>query len=256
MIKSNFRNIKSALHQLGLESGQVDGLLMDLGMSSMQLDYAERGFSLQLDGPLDMRMDPMSTTTASDILNGWSETEIGRILRDYGEERQWRRLAQRITEARHAGSINTTSGLLQVIQKSLPTRFSPGRPGWKKTAIRVFQALRIAVNDELTSLESALPHAFNCLRPGGRMAIISFHSLEDRIVKRFFLKAMGETVSKKSKKFRDIGNVENEPKTNVFKALEGTCALILTRRPLTAGLDELKSNPRARSAKLRILVKK
>ncbi|MCO5597610.1 hypothetical protein L7F22_051690 [Adiantum nelumboides] len=266
VLKANFKTVKHALRQLDLENGEVDGVLMDLGMSSMQLNVAERGFSLQLEGPLDMRMDPMVTSTASDILNNWPESEIGRILRDYGEERQWKRLAKKISEAQHSGGIHSTSALLQLIQKSLPSRFSPGRAGWKKTAVRVFQALRIAVNDELVSLRAALPDAFECLKPGGRLAVISFHSLEDRIVKQFFLDVMGETVVSKSNKFREskcnpsrissMETQEGELRTRGMKVLEGTRASILTKQPLTAGLDEIKSNPRARSAKLRILVKK
>ncbi|KAI5079709.1 hypothetical protein GOP47_0005188 [Adiantum capillus-veneris] len=265
VLKANFKSVKHALRQLGLEHGEVDGVLMDLGMSSMQLNVADRGFSLQLDGPLDMRMDPVASTTASDIVNSWPEAEIGRIIREYGEERQWKRLAKKISEAQHSGGIHSTSALLQLIQKSLPTRFSPGRPGWKKTAVRVFQALRIAVNDELSSLEAALPDAFECLKPGGRLAVISFHSLEDRIVKQFFLKVMGETVVSKSNKYKESkynpsmnSSMEREGgelRTRGMKVLEGTHASILTKRPLTAGLDEVKSNPRARSAKLRILVK-
>lgn len=236
--------------------------------------------------------------TASDILNNWPEAEIGRILRDYGEERQWKRLARKISEAQLLDGIHSTASLLQLIQKSLPSRFSPGfypglnsspffflyfpnelqfgsheqnacsyfrtgRAGWKKTAVRVFQALRIAVNDELSSLEAALPDAFECLRPEGRLAVISFHSLEDRIVKQFFLKVMGETVAKKSQTSKvstsmpsSVDQLEGKRMQRGGKVLEGRHATILTKRPLLASLDEVKLNARARSAKLRILIKK
>lgn len=263
VLEANFRNVKSALHGLGLADRGVDGILMDLGMSSMQLNVAERGFSLQRDGPLDMRMDPSATLTAGDILNNWPETEIGRIIREYGEERQWKRLARKISEAQLLGGIHSTSNLLQLIQKSLPSKFSPGRAGWKKTAVRVFQALRIAVNDELSALEVALPDAFECLSSKGRLAVITFHSLEDRIVKRFFLKAMGEVVDRKARTDKcAIWNdqkdtkLEGERRTRGNKMLEGRHALVLTKRPMIAGIDEIKQNSRARSAKLRILEKK
>lgn len=256
---TNFRNVKGVLEQLDLADRGVDGIMMDLGMSSMQLNVAGRGFSLQQDGPIDMRMDPSAILKGSDILNDWPEIEIGRIIREYGEERQWKRLAWKISETQLSGGIHSTLQLLDLIQKTLPSKFSPGRAGWKKTAIRVFQALRIAVNDELAALEVALHDAYACLSSKGRLAVISFHSLEDRIVKQFFLKAIGEAVNKNSlqakydRKRTGPEDVKQEGGRN--KIVQGTHALILTKRPIVAGVDEIKNNRRARSAKLRILEK-
>lgn len=272
LFQTNFRNVKSVIEQLGLADHGVNGIMMDLGMSSMQLNVAERGFSLQHDGPLDMRMDPSSTLSADDILNDWPEAEIGRIFREYGDERQWKRIAHKISELQLAGGVHSTSKLLEIIQKSLPTRFSAGRSGWKKTAVRVFQALRIAVNDELGALEAALSDAYACLGPRGRLAVISFQSLEDRIVKQFFLKVMGENEStglvggdsdalyqtKCNNKYMRRSGLEDEKQIRDVrnKILEGKHAIILTKKPIIAGIDEIEQNKKARSAKLRILEKK
>ncbi|VAI43447.1 unnamed protein product [Triticum turgidum subsp. durum] len=185
----NFKYIKHVVggvdESLADGSSGVDGILIDLGMSSMQVNRSDRGFSVLNDGPLDMRMDPKATLTAEDILNSWPELEVGRILRDYGEESNWQSLQRRIVKERKTGGLHSTGELVKLIQRTCT--ISGGRQGWIKTATRVFQALRIAVNDELQTLEDALHSCFDCLAPDGRLAVISFHSLEDRIVKQTFL---------------------------------------------------------------------
>ena len=158
----------------------VDSVVLDLGVSSMHLDRAERGFSFANDGPLDMRMGESATTTAEEIVNAWPEEEIGRILREYGEEKHWRLLARRICERRAEREIRTTRELVDAIGNV------PGKWGSIHPATRTFQGIRIAVNDELGAVEDVIPAAIDALRPGGRLAIISFHSLEDSIVKRRF----------------------------------------------------------------------
>ncbi|KAH1225104.1 Ribosomal RNA small subunit methyltransferase H [Glycine max] len=183
----NFRDVKSVLREIAeLHLLGVDAILMDLGMSSMQVDDPARGFSVLGDGPLDMRMDPQASLKAEDILNSWPDSEVGRILREYGEESNWRTLQKKIVNARLHGGLQSTSDLLDLIRRVTPP-MKGGRQGWIKMATRVFQALRIAVNDELKTLEDSLYSCFDCLAPGGRLAVISFHSLEDRIVKQTFL---------------------------------------------------------------------
>ncbi|KAK9159584.1 hypothetical protein Syun_005925 [Stephania yunnanensis] len=253
----NFRDIKSALigvdEQLSING--VDGILMDLGMSSMQVNNPTRGFSLGSDGPLDMRMDPQAALKAEDILNSWPEAEIGRILRDYGEESNWRLLQTRIAESRLSGGLHTTGDLVNLVQRSSPKR--AGRQGWIKTATRVFQALRIAVNDELNILKDSLYDCFDCLSPGGRLAVISFHSLEDRIVKQTFLDLIsaddelgnGENVGVLSQ--HDNGSSEAWVKQKVH----GSNGSILTKRPITPTDEEVRLNRRSRSAKLRVIQK-
>src|SRR5207237_3373145 len=170
------------LQQLAGNGVQADAVLLDLGVSSMQVDQPERGFSYAVDAPLDMRMDPSGLTTAADLVNELTERELEIVFRRYGEERFARTIARAIGRRRRAGPFERTGQLVDTIRAAVPApaRFGDGHP-----ARRVFQALRIAVNDELTALEEALPAAFEMLRPGGRLAVISFHSLEDRIVKRF-----------------------------------------------------------------------
>ncbi|RXI09974.1 hypothetical protein DVH24_021740 [Malus domestica] len=189
----NFRYVKSLLCDVDetlVETG-IDGMLMDLGMSSMQVNDPQRGFSVLANGPLDMRMDPQASLKAEDILNSWPDNEVGRILRDYGEESNWYSLQNRIVRARSQGGLHTTGDLIHLIKSATPLS-REGRQGWIKTATRVFQALRIAVNDELKTLEDSLYSSFDCLAPGGRLAVISFHSLEDRIVKQTFLDIINE----------------------------------------------------------------
>ncbi|KAJ0431879.1 putative 16S rRNA (cytosine(1402)-N(4))-methyltransferase [Helianthus annuus] len=248
----NFKHIRSTLSEVDeklLISG-IDGILMDLGMSSMQVNNANRGFSVLCDGPLDMRMDPQASLTAEDILNSWPEAEIGQILRDYGEENNWRALQKRIVKARLSGGLHSTSELVDLI-RSCTSGGKGGRQGWIKTATRVFQALRIAVNDELKTLESSLYDCYRCLAPGGRLAVISFHSLEDRIVKQTFLNIINTGLTDGNKNV-DSEN-DDEKEAWVKQMIHGAGGVILTKRPVTPSEDEEKLNVRCRSAKLRVI---
>lgn len=250
----NFKHIKSVLSEVDakLLNHGVDGILMDLGMSSMQVDNAERGFSVLVDGPLDMRMDPQASLRAEDILNSWPETEVGRILRDYGEESNWRSLQNKIARARLNGGLHSTSELVGLIRNTT-ARAKGGRQGWIKTATRVFQALRIAVNDELKTLEDSLYACFDCLAPGGRLGVISFHSLEDRIVKQTFLDIIKDGD-------RDWGEDERlkeslKREAWIRQMVQGQKGTILTKRPITPSEGEEKLNRRSRSAKFRVIQK-
>lgn len=212
--------------------GHVDGILLDLGVSSPQLDQAERGFSFAKDGPLDMRMDPDSGVAASDWLASVDERELLRTLRIYGEEKQASRIARAIVEARRNAPITRTAELAAVVEKAAPRRGQKIHP-----ATRTFQAIRIAVNRELEQLEAALASVLDALKAGGRLCVISFHSLEDRIVKRFIRDA-----SREPEQYRGMPNIPPEFRPKL--------------RPLgkavTATADEVESNVRSRSAKLRI----
>ncbi|RVW17225.1 hypothetical protein VitviT2T_004611 [Vitis vinifera] len=262
----NFKNIKSVLREVDEEllSSGVDGILMDLGMSSMQVNNAERGFSVLANGPLDMRMDPQASLTAEDILNSWPDTEVGRILREYGEESNWRSLQNKIVKARLFGGLHSTGELVDLIRKTTP-RTRGGRQGWIKTATRVFQALRIAVNDELKTLEDSLYACFECLTPGGRLAVISFHSLEDRIVKQTFLDIINSNGEDESgegggqegcgKDLRNIRNDNDEKEAWIKQMVQGWNGTILTKRPITPSEEEERLNRRSRSAKLRVIQK-
>jgi len=212
----------------------VDAILLDLGISSMQIDTPERGFAFMHDGPLDMRFDASSNgLTAADIVNHWDAASLADIFFKYGEERHSRRIAKRIVEERPFASTNE---LAQVIRQAMPR--TKGKQSIHP-ATRVFQALRIAVNDELRTVERVLPDAIELLNPGGRLAVISFHSLEDRIVKHAFKEASTEIVS-------PPGMVLEE------KAAE---VKLITRKPIVADDDEISRNPRSRSAKLRVVEK-
>lgn len=206
-----------AQHLATLGWPSVDGILLDIGASSMQFDRAERGFSFQQEGPLDMRFDPQSSPSAADLVNDLPDDELADILFRYGEERKSRRVARAIANAR---PLQTTGELAAVVARALGGQRSRIHP-----ATRTFQALRIAVNGELDTLEASLPQAIEALASGGRLAVIAFHSLEDRIVKRYFRR--GEEVGLKE----------------------------ITRRPLVASEEEAKTNPRSRSAKLRVAEK-
>src|SRR6266566_96383 len=222
------------LDQLAENGVHADAILLDLGVSSMQLDRPERGFSYAVDAPLDMRMDPTAEVSASDLVNDASERELATIFRRHGEERYAKQIARAIGRRRKNQPITRTGDLVDIIKGAIPTpaRFGAGHP-----AKRVFQALRIAVNDELGALESALPDAFRLLRPEGRLAVISFHSLEDRIVKRFFRAgARGCTCP---------------PDLPVCVCGHEPVLRELTRRPVRPGAHELALNPRAASARLR-----
>ncbi|PHT31873.1 hypothetical protein CQW23_28210 [Capsicum baccatum] len=261
----NFKDVKSVLGEVEdelLASG-VNGILMDLGMSSMQVNDAERGFSVLKNGPLDMRMNPKATLKAEDILNSWPADEVGRVLRDYGEESNWYSLQNRIVKARLHGGLHSTNELVDLIQNS--TSRTKGRQGWIKTATRVFQALRIAVNDELKTLEDSIRACFESLSSGGRLAVISFHSLEDRIVKQAFLNIMncsevdgGGVEDEEGKRLRELRKInldtvkEEAWIKQVIQRINGT---ILTKRPITPSEKEETLNPRSRSAKLRVIQK-
>jgi 16S rRNA (cytosine1402-N4)-methyltransferase len=222
------------LSQLAGNGVKADVVLLDLGLSSMQVDRPERGFSYATDAPLDMRMDPSDELTAAEVVGTWDERELASIFRKYGEERYARQIARGITRRRAETPIERTAELVDVVRASIPApaRFGDGHP-----AKRVFQALRIVVNHELDSLEAGLPAAFEMLRPGGRLAVISFHSLEDRIAKRFLReRARGCTCPPEL----PVCVCGHEPELR-----------ILTPKPIRPGPGEVALNPRAASARLR-----
>ncbi|MFB3070541.1 MAG: 16S rRNA (cytosine(1402)-N(4))-methyltransferase RsmH [Nitrospirales bacterium] len=219
----NFRDLRSILDSEGV--GQVDGILFDLGISSVQLADADRGFSFQQDGPLDMRMNPSLSMTAGELVNTLPETELANVIYEFGEERLSRRIARGIVRQRMSSPLRSTSELASVVQQSVPPAYRYGR---LHPATRTFQALRIAVNNELAVITPALQDAADRLAPGGRMCVISFHSLEDRLVKYTF-----RTLSQQS---------DQRVK-------------VLTKKPCVVSVEERKRNPRARSAKLRVLEK-
>jgi len=223
------------LTQLATNGIKADAILLDLGISSMQVDRPERGFSYATDAPLDMRMDPSSEQSAAAIVNTWDEPELVSIFRRYGEERFAAPIARAIVRRRTRQPFTRTGELVDTIKLAIPTpaRFGEGHP-----AKRVFQALRIAVNDELGQLEEALPAALEMMRPDGRLAVISFHSLEDRIVKRFFAaQAKGCTCP---------------PDFPVCVCGREPTLRLLTRKPVRPGAAETDTNPRAASARLRV----
>jgi 16S rRNA (cytosine1402-N4)-methyltransferase len=226
------------LEQLAGNGVKADAILLDLGVSSMQLDRPERGFSYAVDAPLDMRMDPSSETRAQELVNEASERELETIFRRYGEERYARQIARAIGRRRRSTPFERTGDLVETIRGAIPApaRFGDGHP-----AKRVFQALRIAVNDELGALEAALPAALEMLRPGGRLAVISFHSLEDRIVKRFMREQERGCVCPPDFPICVCGH---EP---VLRAL--------ARKAIRPGAAETAANPRSASAKLRAAVR-
>ena len=226
------------LAQLAANDVRADAILLDLGVSSMQIDQPERGFSYATDAPLDMRMDPSSELSAREIVNTWDERELASVFRRYGEERYAGPIARAIVRRRTEMPFSRTGELVDTIKLAIPTpaRFGEGHP-----AKRVFQALRIAVNDELGALEAALPAALTMLRPGGRLAVVSFHSLEDRIVKRFVAeKAKGCTCPPEF----PICVCGKEPELRA-----------LTRKPVRPSAREIDANPRSSSARLRAAVK-
>ena len=223
--RGNFSELDEALEEFGIE--QVDGFFFDLGVSSMQLDRGERGFSFQKDGELDMRQDRRETLTAKEIVNHWPEKKLGEIFRVYGEERRWRQAAQAIVEERRRKKFETTRELAEIMEKKVGRSKKKLHP-----ATLIFQALRIAVNRELESVERGISKAMEFLAPGGRIGAISFHRLEDSIVKNLFRDA-----SRKVEKHK-------EPLMH-----------ILTKKPLVPSLEEQRRNRRARSAKLRFAEK-
>jgi 16S rRNA (cytosine1402-N4)-methyltransferase len=226
------------LPQLAGNGVRADAILLDLGVSSMQLDRPERGFSYAADAPLDMRMDPTQETTAAEVVNTWAERDLVTIFRRYGEERYAKQIGRAIVRRRRERPFERTGELVDAIKASIPApaRFGEGHP-----AKRVFQALRIAVNDELGSLEAALPAALEMLRPGGRLAVISFHSLEDRIVKHFLRERERGCTCPPDFPVCVCGN---EPELRAIQ-----------RRPVRPSQTEIAANPRSSSARLRAAVK-
>ena len=232
-IKDNHDNIKQILEDIGIE--KVDGILLDLGVSSYQLDEGERGFSYMKDAPLDMRMDRDRDFSAYDVVNTYSEEDLYRIIRDYGEEKFAKRIAKFIVDRRNDKPIETTFELVDIIKASMPQRAMRDSHPARKT----FQAIRIEVNAELDVLKSTLEDAFEILAPGGRIAVITFHSLEDRIVKEQFSKwCQGCTCPKEF----PVCVCGNKPKGKSFKSI-------------SPSKEELDENPRARSSRLRIFEK-
>ncbi len=236
LVNTNFRNIADTCKQL--EIHQLDGVLLDLGVSSHQLDEASRGFSYQQDAPLDMRMDRSSKLSAFDVINGYKEQDIYRIIRDYGEEKWASRIAKFIAEAREKKPVETTYELVDIIKRAVP---SAARRDGPHPAKRTFQAIRIEVNDELNILSKTIEDSVTLLKKGGRLLIITFHSLEDRIVKVQFNKEVNPCTCPSSFPACVCGK---EPR-----------AVLVNKKPIISADLELEENPRARSAKLRVLEK-
>ena len=233
VVRSNYENIASILHELGIE--KVDGIYLDLGVSSYQLDTASRGFTYREDAPLDMRMDQRNTQTAADIVNTYSEMELYRIIRDYGEDRFAKNIAKHIVAARQEAPVETTGQLIEIIKAAIPkkVRATGGHPA-KKT----FQAIRIELNRELEVLSDTLDEMIDLLEEDGRICIITFHSLEDRIVKNIFRKNENPCTCPKEFPVCVCGK---KPKGKV-----------ITRKPILPTKSEMEENPRAKSAKLRV----
>ena len=236
LVHSNFDQIASVLDSLGIQG--VDGILLDLGVSSPQLDDKDRGFSYMADAPLDMRMNSQDSLSAYDVVNTWSQEELKRILFDYGEERYAPQIAAAIVRRRAQSPIASTLELVDVIRGAMPPQALREK---QHPAKRSFQAIRIAVNDELGAVERVMEAAIPRLNPGGRLAVITFHSLEDRIVKNAMQEAAKGCTCPPNFPVCVCGN---KPKVK-----------ILTRKPIVSGEEELESNPRARSAKLRVCEK-
>ncbi|MBD3155610.1 MAG: 16S rRNA (cytosine(1402)-N(4))-methyltransferase RsmH [Candidatus Aenigmarchaeota archaeon] len=235
LVRDNFQNVKKVLYYNGFVT--VDGLLMDLGFSSFQVDDIERGFSYQHDAELDMRMDRRQRLTAKGIVNRWNEKKLTKIITEYGEENWAKRIAKFIVKERRKNPINTTGDLVDIIKSAIP---AGARKNGPHPAKRTFQALRIAVNDELNVLKNVLEDALEVLNPGGRICVISFHSLEDRIVKHFFKEKVKECICPKD--MPCTCDIEPELK-------------VITRKPIMPSDDEVERNPRARSARLRVAEK-
>ena len=236
IVKNNYGNIREVLDRL--EISQVDGILLDLGVSSYQLDTAERGFSYMADAPLDMRMDREESRTAWDIVNTYSEQELFRVIRDYGEDRFAKNIAKHIVKQREEKPVETTGELVKIIQGAIPMKVQKtgGHP-----AKRTFQAIRIELNRELTVIDEAIDTMIDVLKPGGRLCIITFHSLEDRIVKSRFRTAENPCICPREFPVCVCGRKSK--------------GHVLTRKPILPSETEMEENPRARSAKLRVFEK-
>jgi 16S rRNA (cytosine1402-N4)-methyltransferase len=228
LVQASYLTLTDQMERLGWQA--VDGVLLDLGLSSMQLDTPARGFSFQADAPLDMRFDPQGPVTAADLVNELPEAELANIIFRYGEEKLSRKIASAIARARPVTTTRQLAEIIRRVAKSGKERIDP--------ATRTFQALRIAVNRELEAVEAVLPLAVQALRPGGRLAVISFHSLEDRIVKQFLRTESQDCIC--------------PPRQPVCTCGHRATLTPITRRPVTATQEEIQTNPRARSAKLRV----
>lgn len=233
IVRSNYCDMKLQLQQLGID--KVDGIVLDLGVSSYQLDTAERGFSYRVDAPLDMRMDRRQEVTARDIVNDYSEMDLFRIIRDYGEDKFAKNIAKHIVMEREKGPIETTGQLIEIIKRAIPMKFqkTTGHP-----AKRTFQAIRIELNRELEVLRDSLDDMIDMLNENGRICIITFHSLEDRIVKGIFKKNENPCTCPSHFPVCVCGNVSK--------------GKVVTRKPILPGEEELEANSRSKSAKLRI----
>ena len=233
IVRSNYCDMKSRLHELGID--KVDGIILDLGVSSYQLDTAERGFSYREDAPLDMRMDTRQKMTARDIVNDYSEMDLYRVIRDYGEDKFAKNIAKHIVIQRGKGPIETTAQLTEIIRGAIPMKYQKksGHP-----AKRTFQAIRIELNRELEVLRDTLDDMIELLNPGGRLCIITFHSLEDRIVKSAFKKNENPCTCPPDFPVCVCGNVSK--------------GSIVTRKPILPSEEEMEANSRSKSAKLRI----
>ncbi|MBQ3503754.1 MAG: 16S rRNA (cytosine(1402)-N(4))-methyltransferase RsmH [Oscillospiraceae bacterium] len=236
LVHSNFSQIRQVLADLGIDG--VDGILLDLGVSSPQLDDGERGFSYMVDAPLDMRMNNQDSLSADTVVNTWSYDELKRILYDYGEERYAPKIAAAICSRREQAPIRTTLELVDIIRSAMPPAALREK---QHPAKRSFQAIRIAVNDELGAVEKVMEDAIPVLKPGGRLAVITFHSLEDRIVKNAMANAAKGCTC--------------PPSFPVCVCGKKPQVKLITRKPIVSGDEELERNPRARSAKLRICEK-
>ena len=233
IIRSNYRDMRPQLQKIGVD--KVDGIVVDLGVSSYQLDTAERGFSYRVDAPLDMRMDQRQKTTARDIVNSYSEEELYRVIRDYGEDRFAKNIAKHIVAEREKGPVETTEQLNEIIRHAIPMKIrkTSGHP-----SKRTFQAIRIELNHELDVLKDSLEDMIDMLNPGGRICIITFHSLEDRIVKSLFRKSENPCTCP-----------GHFPVCVCGKTSKGR---VVTRKPILPSMEEMESNSRSKSAKLRI----
>ncbi len=233
IVRSNYSDMKQVLKELGIST--VNGIVLDLGVSSYQLDTAERGFSYRENAPLDMRMDQRQDKTARDIVNGYSEMELYRMIRDYGEDKFAKNIAKHIVRARQNGPVETTDELTEIIKAAIPMKFRAvgGHP-----AKRTFQAIRIELNQELEVLKGHLNEMIELLAPKGRICIITFHSLEDRIVKNIFRKCENPC--------------ECPPSFPTCVCGKKSLGKVITRKPILPSEEELEVNPRSKSAKLRV----